>query len=43
MLRTLNENLGDSSEPPSVQEKKDVLSIHSGAASVSQHSGGILF
>ncbi|XP_058021972.1 intermembrane lipid transfer protein VPS13A [Ahaetulla prasina] len=39
MLRTLNENLGDSSESPSVQEKKDVLSIHSGAASVSQHSG----
>ncbi|XP_026526945.1 vacuolar protein sorting-associated protein 13A [Notechis scutatus] len=39
MLRTLNENLGDSFEPPSAQEKKDVLSIHSGAASVSQHSG----
>uniref|UniRef100_A0A8C6Y6U2 Vacuolar protein sorting 13 homolog A n=1 Tax=Naja naja TaxID=35670 RepID=A0A8C6Y6U2_NAJNA len=32
MLRTLNENLGDSFEPPSAQEKKDVLSIHSGAA-----------
>ncbi|ETE71307.1 Vacuolar protein sorting-associated protein 13A, partial [Ophiophagus hannah] len=39
LLRTLNENLGDSFEPPSAKEKKDVLSIHSGAASVSQHSG----
>ncbi|XP_077792121.1 intermembrane lipid transfer protein VPS13A isoform X2 [Podarcis muralis] len=40
ILRTLNENLGDSSgPPPPVPEKKDVLSIHSGTASVSQHSG----
>ncbi|XP_062985430.1 intermembrane lipid transfer protein VPS13A isoform X2 [Elgaria multicarinata webbii] len=40
ILRTLNENLGDNSGPPApVPEKKDVLSIHSGAASVSQYSG----
>ncbi|XP_044301886.1 vacuolar protein sorting-associated protein 13A isoform X2 [Varanus komodoensis] len=40
ILRTLNENLGDSSDPPPPEpQKKDVLSIHSGAASVSQHSG----
>ncbi|XP_061483494.1 intermembrane lipid transfer protein VPS13A isoform X2 [Rhineura floridana] len=40
ILRTLNENLGDSSgPPPPVPEKKDVLSIHSGVASISQHSG----
>uniref|UniRef100_A0A6J0T466 Intermembrane lipid transfer protein VPS13A isoform X2 n=1 Tax=Pogona vitticeps TaxID=103695 RepID=A0A6J0T466_9SAUR len=40
ILRTLNENLGDSSgPPPPATEKKDLLSIHSGAASFSQHSG----
>uniref|UniRef100_A0A8D2LEQ8 Vacuolar protein sorting 13 homolog A n=1 Tax=Varanus komodoensis TaxID=61221 RepID=A0A8D2LEQ8_VARKO len=33
ILRTLNENLGDSSDPPPPEpQKKDVLSIHSGAA-----------